>query len=243
MNLLAVDAGNSRIKWGLHDGKAWIRQSWLQTTAAGAIGGELVALPPPDAIIASNVAGAAVEEALAAALAGFTPAVRWVRSEARQCGVTSSYDAPEQLGSDRWAALIGTWRLFQGPCVVVNVGTTMTVDALSVEGVFLGGFIVPGMDLMHESLTRGTARLKPQHGVFTYFPVSTPDAIMSGALNALVGAIERMLNFMAQGGQVAPLAVLSGGAATMVAAQLNARHELVDNLVLEGLLTIALSSE
>lgn len=119
----------------------------------------------------------------------------------------------------------------------------MTVDALSGEGVFLGGFIVPGIDLMHESLTRGTARLKPQRGEFAYFPVSTADAIVSGTLNALVGAIERMLAFMTRVEQVAPLAVLSGGAAEAVAPLLNAQHELVDNLVLEGLLTIALGGE
>jgi type III pantothenate kinase len=243
VNLLAIDAGNSRIKWGLHDGKAWVQQSWLQTTAAGVLAGELAGLPPPDAIIASNVAGAAVEEALADALGGFAPAVRWIRGEARQCGVTSSYDVPERLGSDRWAALIGAWHLFNGPCAVVNVGTTMTVDALSGDGVFLGGFIVPGVDLMRESLTRGAAQLKLQQGMFTYFPASTPDAIMSGTLNALAGAIERMLDFMMQAGQVSPLAVLSGGSAEIVAAQLNARCEVVDNLVLEGLLRIALSGE
>ncbi len=243
MNLLAIDAGNSRIKWGLHDGTGWARQSWLQTKAAGALASELVELPPPDAIIASNVAGAVVEEALAAALAGYTPAVRWIRSATRQCGISSSYDDPEQLGPDRWAALIGAWHLFHGPCAVVNVGTTMTVDALSGDGVFLGGFIVPGVDLMRESLTRGTARLKLQQGAFTYFPASTPDAIMSGILNALTGAVERMLDFMTQTGQASPLAVLSGGSAEMVAAQLNARYELVDNLVLEGLLRIALSGE
>jgi type III pantothenate kinase len=243
VNLLAIDAGNSRIKWGLHDGDAWARQSWLRTTAAGALANELVGLPPPDAIIASNVAGAAVEEALTAALGAYTPVVRWIRSVSRQCDVTSSYDDPERLGADRWAALIGAWHLFHGPCAVVSVGTTMTVDALSGDGVFLGGFIVPGVDLMRDSLTRGTAQLKLQRGTFTYFPASTADAIMSGTVNALTGAIERMVDFMVQTGQVSPLAVISGGSAEVVAAQLNARYELVDNLVLEGLLRIASSGE
>jgi type III pantothenate kinase len=243
MNLLAIDAGNSRIKWGLHDGAAWTRQSWLPTTGAGGLAGELDGLPPPDAIIVSNVAGAAVEEALASTLSGFAPVARWIRSEARQCGVISSYEEPAQLGCDRWAGLIGAWHLFRGPCAVVNVGTTMTVDALSGEGVFLGGFIVPGIDLMREALTRGAAQLKLQPGKFTYFPASTPDGIISGAINALAGAVDRMLDFMARTGQVAPIAVLSGGSAALVAAQLNARHDLVDNLVLEGLLRIAQSGE
>lgn len=243
MNLLAIDAGNSRIKWGLHDGAAWMCRAWLPTAAAGALAAELDGLPPPDAILVANVAGAAVKEALDSALSGFAPAAVWIRSEARQCGVSSSYDEPAQLGCDRWAALIGAWHLFHGPCAVVNVGTTMTVDALSGEGVFLGGFIVPGVDLMRESLTRGTAQLKLQPGQVTYFPVSTPDAIMSGTIHALAGAVERMLNSMAGTGQVAPIAVLSGGSAAALAGQLNARHELVDNLVLEGLLRIAQNGE
>lgn len=239
MRVLAIDAGNSRIKWGLHDGRGWVGQSAVPTAAAGALAGALGDLGLPDAIVVSNVAGPAVAEAISVALTGFAAVPRWVQAMARQCGVTSGYDDPEQLGSDRWAGLIGAWHLFHGPCAVVNAGTTMTVDALSDEGAFLGGFIVPGIELMREALARGTAQLPLQPGRFTYFPASTADAISSGAINALAGAVERMLGFMAQTGQVAPLAVLSGGTAALIAGELNSRHEVVDNLVLEGLLQIA----
>lgn len=243
MTVLAVDAGNSRIKWGLHDGTRWVAQDSLLTTAAGNLGAALAGLLAPDRIVVANVAGPVVQEALAGTLGGFDAVPEWVRSRERQCGVTSSYHDPEQLGADRWASLIGAWRLFHGPCAVINVGTTMTVDALSDEGIFLGGFIVPGIELMRDALARGTAQLKLQRGEFTFFPVSTADAIMSGAVNALAGAAERMVQFMTATGQVAPLAVLSGGAAPAVAERLNVRHEVVDNLVLEGLLAIASSGD
>ena len=243
MKILAVDAGNSRIKWGLHDGTRWVAQDWLLTAAAGDFRAVLDGWSKPHQIVISNVAGPVVREALATALAGFAAPLLWVRSRDRQCGVTSSYQNPEQLGSDRWAALIGAWRLLRGPCAVINVGTTMTVDALSDEGIFLGGFIVPGIELMRSALSRGTAQLELQHGDFTFFPVSTADAIMSGAVNALVGAAECMLHFMEATGQLSPLAVLSGGGAAAVAERLNVRHEVIDNLVLEGLLAIALSGE
>jgi type III pantothenate kinase len=239
MTVLAIDAGNTRIKWGLHDGARWVVQDWSLTTAAGDLGTALDGLLLPDQIVISNVAGPAVQEALTGALSGFAAVPRWVQSRVRQCGVTSSYQNPEQLGADRWASLIGAWHLFHGPCAVINVGTTMTVDALSDEGIFLGGFIVPGIELMRDALSRGTAQLKLQQGAFTFFPVSTADAIMSGAVNALAGAAERMVHFMTATGQVSPLAVLSGGAAAVVAERLNVRHEVVDNLVLEGLLAIA----
>lgn len=241
MQILAIDAGNTRIKWGWFDGQHWARQSWVASAQAGQLGAALADLPAPDKIVISNVAGGAARDLISAVLAQFPCTPCWIKSEARQCGVTSGYDDPSQLGSDRWAALIGAWHLFRGPCVVVNAGTTLTVDALSHEGVFVGGFIVPGVDLMRESLARNTAQLGLQDGRFTYFPDSTADAIMSGIVNALAGAVERMLRYMAESGQAAPIVVLSGGAAALLAPRLNAQVEVVDNLVLEGLLCIALS--
>ena len=76
----------------------------------------------------------------------------WVVARSEQCGVRSSYADPARLGADRWAALIGARHLYQGACVVVNAGTTMTVDALSSESIFLGGCIVPGFELMRRAL-------------------------------------------------------------------------------------------
>ncbi|HXF67152.1 MAG TPA: type III pantothenate kinase, partial [Burkholderiales bacterium] len=165
--------------------------------------------------------------------------VRFVRPAAAQCGVRSAYERPRELGPDRWAALIGAWHLYRGPCVVVNAGTAMTVDALSGEGVFLGGFIVPGERLMREALARGTAGLGLRAGRHAYFPARTADAIASGALNALAGAIERMVRHMREAGQAAPLLVLSGGDARLLAPRLTGPLEVVDNLVLEGIVRIA----
>ena len=242
MKVLAIDAGNTRIKWGWFDGQCWVTQSWIASAEAGRLGAVLAALPAPDRIVISNVAGGAVRELIAVALKPFRVEPRWIKSEAQRCGVRSSYSDPAQLGADRWAALIGAWHLFHGSCVVVNAGTTLTVDALSGEGVFLGGFIVPGVDLMRAALARDTAQLKLQQGRFTYFPDCTADAIMSGAINTLVGSIERMLRFMDETGQIAPHTVLAGGAAALLEPQLNARVEVVDNLVLEGLVCIALDA-
>ncbi|MBM3341589.1 MAG: type III pantothenate kinase [Betaproteobacteria bacterium] len=245
MMVLAIDAGNSRIKWGVADDSGWLRRDALNTADAAQIGEAIKDLPVPRHIVISNVAGNVVRDALTLALAPLNVAPTWVQGRAEQCGVKSGYADPAQLGSDRWAGVIAAWRRFGATgaaCIVVNAGTTMTVDALSSDGVFLGGVIVPGLELMRESLTRGTAQLKHAPGVFCYFPDSTADAIMSGAINALAGAIERMRAYMHETGQGAPLIVLSGGAALLIEPRLNAPHELVDNLVLEGLLDIARES-
>jgi type III pantothenate kinase len=240
MRILAIDAGNSRIKWGVYEHGSWVVQGWVATARAARLARAWAGLEPPDSIIAANVAGKRVARLIAAAARSFRRRVRFMKSVAAQCGVTSSYDDPAQLGADRWAALIGARHIHRGPCVVVNAGTTMTVDALTADGVFLGGIIVAGMGLMRGALARNTAALRPRAGRFAFFPARTLDAIESGAVNALAGAVERMLRFMQQAGQERPLAVVSGGAAQVIAPQLNATIEVVDNLVLEGLIRIAL---
>ena len=167
------------------------------------------------------------------------PAVRWIRSAAMQCGVRNGYARPAQLGCDRWAALIGAHRLHRGAAVVVNAGTALTADALTADGVFVGGIIVPGAELMRSALARDTAGLRRQSGAFSFFPDNTGDAIMSGAINALCGAVERVARNLEDGGGQAPACVLSGGAAALIAPHLNLEVKVVDNLVLEGLAVIA----
>jgi type III pantothenate kinase len=239
MRILAVDAGNSRVKWGLHEAGAWVTQGWTATADARTLPEAWERLPRPELLVATNVAGPAVEDVLAAAARALGAPLRRVRARARQCGVRSGYEEPERLGADRWAALIGAWRLYGGPSLVVNAGTAMTADALSREGVFLGGIIVAGADLMREALARSTAGLGVEGGRFGYFPASTPDAIASGAVNALAGAVERMARFLRETGEGEPLIVLSGGAAGALEPALNGRVALVDNLVLEGIVHIA----
>ncbi|MGQ0749879.1 MAG: type III pantothenate kinase [Betaproteobacteria bacterium] len=242
MKVLAIDAGNTRIKWGVADERRWLQLATLATAEAGALHEALAGIARPDCIVVSNVAGSAVGTHLEAVLAPLQASLHWVRGAAQQCGVRSSYADPAQLGPDRWAALIAARDLFSGPCVIVNAGTAMTVDALSGEGLFLGGFIVPGVKLMHAALASGTAHLKGGAGHFSYFPSNTADAIVSGGIHALAGAVERMARFMAHTGEGEALVVLSGGDAQVLASQLNARVEVVDNLVLEGLLCIACES-
>jgi type III pantothenate kinase len=239
--ILAIDAGNTRIKWGTHDGVCWLQQGAVATAESERL---REALPPELAVaraVIANVAGPGVAQALGELLEPRGIEAYWVQSRAEQCGVRSGYAQPAQLGADRWAALIGARHLYAGPCVVVNAGTTMTVDALSTESIFLGGFIVSGYSMMREALARHTAQLELCEGAFSFFPDNTADAIVSGALNALAGAIDRMCRYLVETGEDDPLVVLSGGNAALVAERLEGAPQLVDNLVLEGLIRIGAS--
>jgi type III pantothenate kinase len=163
-----------------------------------------------------------------------------VHARADQCGVSSCYAAPQQLGSDRWAALIAAHYLYmERDVLVVQIGTAVTIDTLAADGRFQGGLILPGLNLMLDTLTRNTAGLAPQLGKFAALPDNTADAMFSGAVNAIAGAVERSYRKLAN----SPICLLSGGDVDILLPLLNIPAQIADNLVLEGLLRIALEPE
>ena len=240
--ILAIDAGNTRIKWGVHDGRGWKSTGAIDTAAADRLHESLEDALAADAAVVSNVAGAAVQSAIEAACRKAGMALASIRSESRRLGVTNGYRDPAQLGSDRWVALIAAHRAKPGHKLVVNAGTALTVDALTGDGHFLGGLIVPGPGLMRRSLDRGTAALRQSPGAVSEFPGSTPDAITTGSVLACAGAIDRLAGAMAARGSPPGLIILSGGDAGEVAPALRIPFELHPNLVLDGLQLIARSS-
>ena len=242
-SVLAVDAGNTRIKWGVHDGRSWSALGAIATAESASLYEALRASLPVDRAIASNVAGPEVRSNIAAASRRANVEMAFIRSERAQLGVENGYRDPGQLGTDRWAALIGAHHAGErGHKLVVNAGTALTIDTLTADGRFLGGLIVPGPALMRRSLDRGTAGLRLTEGVLREFPESTPDAITSGAIQAAVGAVERLAGLMAARGCPPGRIILSGGAAAEIAKSLPITTTHHENLVLDGLLLIARNS-
>jgi type III pantothenate kinase len=229
--ILCIDCGNSRLKWGLRDAGEW------HATAALPLSFDQAPVLRARRVLACNVAGEAGRQAIAALVAQLEAPVEWLHSRPAQCGVINGYEHPEQLGADRWAALIGARARHAGACLVVMSGTATTVDVLAADGRFNGGLILPGLALMRDALAGNTANLPSAAGRFVEQPRNTFDAISSGCLQATAGAIERMFRQVA--GQPDARCLLSGGAATELAAQLTVPYDRVDNLVLDGLATIA----
>jgi len=235
--LLAIDAGNTRIKWGLHDGE-WRATGAVATADAHSLAAMLALHGPVERAIASNVAGPAVERELDRAARQLGATLRVVHATAGEAGVVNRYRDPAQLGADRWAALVAARASGPGPKVVATAGTALTVDALSGAGEFLGGLIVPGPALMRRALQSGTARLREVDGADSDFPASTPDAITSGAIQACAGAIAGVVERLERREGARPEVLLSGGAAGEIAPRLAMPHTLRENLVLDGLVRL-----
>lgn len=238
-DLLAIDVGNTRAK------AAWFAEGRLLRSEAWATQDlvRLFADEVPARVIASNVAGPHVGARILEQCALAGAAAHIIQSEAARCGVTNGYREPQQLGSDRWAALIGA-RAHTGDAVlVVMAGTATTLDAMDATGHFLGGLIIPGLALMRDSLARGTAQLPPDAGPPVDFPSSTVEAINSGARDATLGAIARMRGRLADAAGAfaaddVPV-VLSGGAAGLLESGIPGQVDIRPHLVLEGLCRMA----
>jgi type III pantothenate kinase len=170
---------------------------------------------------------------------------RWVVSSAFAAGVSNGYDHPNRLGTDRWVALIGARHrvLAMGgeprPALVVMVGTAVTVDALDASGKFLGGLILPGHGIMLRALESGTAGLHVPTGEVREFPTNTSDALTSGGTYAIAGAVERMVQHVRAHCGAEPACYMTGGAGWKMAPSMNGDFELVDSLIMDGLLVIA----
>jgi type III pantothenate kinase len=243
--ILVIDIGNSRMKWGLRSRGGWLVQGVISNADIGTLTlRDWQNLPRPVRAVGVNVAGEAARVRVEGQLARWRLPIEWLVATPAAAGVTNRYERPSQLGADRWASLVAARRrvLADGarpaPCVVVNAGTAVTVDALDADGVFRGGFILPGMRLMLRALAENTAALRVPPGRYQDFPTNTPDALHSGALQAVCGAIE-LMRLRLTAGQQQACCYIAGGAAEEVAPHLAAPVLVVDNLVLEGVLVLA----
>jgi type III pantothenate kinase len=244
-HVLAIDVGNSRMKWGLAGPRGWLALGVTPNAEIGTLSSkDWHALPRPMRVVGVNVAGEAARVRVEAQLARWRIAPEWLAARESACGVTNRYARAPQLGADRWASLVAAWQraialdLFPPACVVVNAGTAVTIDALDGEGIFRGGLILPGMRLMLRALAENTSALKVTPGRFAEFPDNTGDALYSGAMQAVCGAVEQMRRQVdTNSAQVR--VYLAGGAAAEIAPHLSPPVEVVENLVLEGVLALA----
>ena len=240
---LLLDGGNSRLKW------AWAENGKIGNVSGAPyrdlqqlgedwrdFGGNGVA------IVGSAVCGdekkALVQEQLAAE-------IEWLPSMPHALGIRNHYRNPEEHGSDRWFNALGSRRFSRNACVVVSCGTAVTIDALTDDGSYLGGSIMPGFHLMKEAMAMKTANLNRRIGRVYPFPTTTSNALASGMMDAVCGAVILMHGRLKEkiGGDKTVDVILTGGGAAKVAEALPQAFvldndiKIVDNLVIYGLLS------
>lgn len=233
---ILIDCGNTRIKWAVIDdgcGRVYGSSDYRDWSALAA------QLAPGCACYVASVAPAVHERTLAELLTHAGATATWLAAAATFDDVKNSYLDPAQLGVDRWMALIAARQRTRTPVLVVSAGTAMTVDALSADGVFLGGLIVPGLTLMRQALATNTARVGATDGEWRTFPQTTRDAVYSGGVAALCGAIQQQHARLAATVATPPHCLLTGGDAETLLPHLTVPAEHVPALVLEGIERVA----
>lgn len=247
--ILEIDAGNSRIKWRLHDPQAHgaSGSGIAASISAGVdLDADLAALARQveagsgaaiGRIRVSNVRGDAFRaglDTLAAEKWRLVPG--YARVAAQAAGVTNAYREPASMGVDRWLAMLAAWRLAGGACCILDCGSATTFDWIDAGGRHKGGYIVPGLRLMQESLARKTRALDiPVPGWKRIEPgVNTATAISHGIL-AMACGFASHCHTLAEGSGQAMKWYLTGGDAALVSPHLAWPHTLVPDLVLDGL--------
>ncbi len=243
MNLL-IDLGNSRLKWAEHAPGLWrtdVTPLDSEKNIDLLFNKAWEGIAKPRQVIVCNVSSPERLHALEQWVRSRWSVKPWVvRSQTEQLGVKNLYRQPEQLGADRWAALIGARGLTVQAACVVDAGTAVTVDVLSAKGEFLGGAIFPGLRLLRDSLVRGTVAIAADAGNVSDSPGrSTEDGVAAGTLIGLAGAVERLIGEYRQtlGGEMKIF--LTGGDASVLSTQLRVPTIPVPDLVLKGLARIA----
>ena len=239
---LAVDSGNTRVKWALCGEDGSVAESGV--FPAGRISGlERIALRA-NTCRAAHVGGEGRREKLRAALSACSD-FEFARSEKRAGGVFNHYNPPDSLGVDRWLSLLAVFALREGGgggkekgWVIASAGTATTIDGLTADGNFIGGLILPGLSSFPLALARSTAL--PREALFggeknpktdARPPRSTADAVGRGALCATAGAALEYRRRFLRGAEF----ILTGGDAERLSAWLP-EARVIPDLVARGLI-------
>lgn len=234
---LFIDQGNTALKWQLYEQN--------KRLSAGAFGNDASLVDSfkrfegntLSAIYVASVANSAFEDALNKwAKQCSQPAPIFVRSTVKACGLTNGYEKAEQLGVDRWLAMIAAHHKYSGMLCVVDSGTALTMDVVSAEGLHLGGFIVPGSELMVSSLLLNTQQIDlALEAKESGLGKNTTEAVLLGIEQMLQAFVnQKTQQLMGQYGQPIKV-VLAGGHAMVLAKGLLGKYWLEPDLVFQGL--------
>lgn len=158
-------------------------------------------------------------------------------------GLSTRYENPRMLGSDRWAALIAANKEFESNLCIIDCGSAITVDVVTDKGIHLGGLITPGLSMAGKALGLSTSQLPlvdyETNPRSTFFAINTTDAIMGGTLYQISAYIERIVTEIKREFDDNVECIITGGDAVLVQSLSLHQLHLRETLVLDGLRIVA----
>jgi len=245
--LLALDAGNTNITVGVFDGRRLIAH-WRLRTVHGQTADEwgillrtLFSFSSLDLAGIDGIIVASVVPPLDSSLA--LMARRYFSTEAlfvthqTDTGLRICYDNPQEVGADRIVNGVAAFEKYGGPCVVVDLGTAITFDAISARAEYLGGIICAGIGIAVEGLFAKAARLplvdvrEPEKLIGTNTVGSIQSGLYYGAIGVIDGILARLIGEMGPDTKI----VATGGQARLDTPGSRFLKEVDEDLTLEGL--------
>jgi type III pantothenate kinase len=245
--LLALDVGNTNITIGVFEGERLLDHRRLRTVRDqtsdewGILLRNLFALAKLDVTRIKGILVASVVPPLNRALGEM--AVRYFGLEAvfvsheTNTGMPVLYDNPQEVGADRLVNGVAAFHRYGGPCIVVDLGTAITFDAISRKGEYLGGVIAAGIGISVEALFAKTARLPfvafevPTQVIGRNTVASMQSGLYYGALGTIDAIVERLRGELGEDTRI----VATGGQAHLIASQSRWLSTVDEHLTLEGL--------
>ncbi len=184
--ILLIDSGNTRLKWRLERLKS--AEVIVQGVGLLADADPLQALCLPKgervmSVAVSTVASEQRQHNLVAALESrFAAPVTCYWSERERGGLVNGYQQPAKMGADRWHGMYAAWQIRRQGFAVVDAGSAVTVDYVAADGHHLGGYILPGLQMMLRSLSSDAARIgfEPEPNLETRPGLSTNECVNHG---------------------------------------------------------------
>jgi pantothenate kinase, type III len=245
--LLALDAGNTNVTIGVFEGMSLLRRWRLRTVreqTADEWGLKLRNLFAIDSLDIGRVDGiiiASVVPPLDSTFAAMAPRYFHIDpifvTPRTATGLTVRYDNPNDVGADRIVNGVAAFHKYGGPCIVVDLGTAITFDAISANAEYLGGIICPGIGISISGLFSKTARLplvdfkEPDKLIGTNTVGSITSGIYYGTIGMIDGLLERMIGEMGP----ATKTVATGGQAGLIVRRSRYLKSADEDLTLEGL--------
>ncbi len=249
------DIGNTRVKWALSDGKQIHDRGVI--SAGGILDFFKGDHPEVDEVSIAEVSGGHIAQEVSDwAQKAFGVQAVLAKVEKQFSGVEVAYSHVGNLGVDRWLAMLGAWARVGGACIVIDAGTALKVDYIDGSGCHMGGFIVPGIDMMRRALFDGTHAVKvPELKVDPeWTPGKDTLPCVEGGVGAmLVGFVREALRAeKVFGPDVMPVLLLAGGDVEVVTRIIHhlenekpvkasplKRIEVCSDLVFEGLMCVS----